>query len=149
MIFFKGFLRKLGLFNSEQKRIEYALALHRRGEARPDGLTLIRAFHHLPSEHLEIEWRARDIHPWDRGCGSAKYDRLFTEQALADTDAALSRLFKEFPGIGAIEFRVIHPGSDVRILASKVERSTLLPRTQNASARTRLWHRGVTTIPLP
>ena len=45
-----------------KRSIERALALHLRGEARRDGLSAIRM-----ATHLDIEWRARDIHPWDRG----------------------------------------------------------------------------------
>jgi hypothetical protein len=37
-----------------------ALALHRRGEARSDGLSLVGF-----SMKLSVSWRARDIHPWD------------------------------------------------------------------------------------
>jgi hypothetical protein len=138
MISFKNVLRKLDLY-SDRHGIENALALHRRGEVRRDGLTLTRACH-----HLEIEWRARDIHPWDRDCEPSERELEFTEQSLADTDAALSRLFKELPEVDVIEFRVIRPDSDVPILAGKVERSAPMPRTRGASPRTRLWHRGVT-----
>lgn len=103
MIFFKNVLRKVNLY-SDRQGTKNALALHRRGEVRRDGLTLVQASH-----RLEIEWRARDIHPCDRGCKGAEYELEFTEQSLADTEAALSRLFKELPEIDVIEFRVIHP----------------------------------------
>jgi hypothetical protein len=143
MISFKSVLQKLNLYRNRQG-IEHALALHRRGEVRGDGLTLIKA-----SCQLDIEWRARDIHSWDRGCQGAKYELLFTEQTLDDADAALSRLFKELPEVDVIVFKVFHPGSDVRILAGTVERSAPVPRTLDASPRTRLWYRGVRSIPLP
>jgi hypothetical protein len=142
MTLFKTFLRELG-FNSHRRRIKRALALHRRGEVRTDGLNLIQA-----SCQLEIEWSARDIHPWDRGCPGAEYELLFTEQSLADTDAALSRLFKELPEVDVIAFKVFHPGTEVRILAGTVERSAPEPSTLYASPRTRLWHRGVKALPL-
>jgi len=111
-----------------------------KGEVRGDGLTLTQASH-----HLEIEWRARDVHPWDRGSESEEREVLFTEESLADSDAALSRLFNKLPEIDVIRFRVIHPHSDQRILAGTVERSACLPSTRCVSPRTRLWHRGVTT----
>jgi hypothetical protein len=143
MIRFKSFLRKLNLY-SYRRGIENALALHRRGEVRSDGLILIQGSHHPESHHLEIEWLAREIHPWDRGCQHLEPDIEFTEQSFADTDAALSRLFNELPEVDVIEFRVIHPESGQSMLAGTVERSSCMPGDREASARTRLWHRGVT-----
>ena len=140
MSFFTNVLRRLRPCDN-RRGIENALALHRRGEVRPDGLILIRATH-----RLAIEWRAREIHPWDRGCEHSEHELQFTERSLADTDAALSRLFTALPEIDVIDFRVIHPGSDVRILAGTVERSAPVPSTRSVSPRTRLWHRGVTTM---
>jgi len=139
MVFFKGILRRLSL-NNKRRGIENALALQNRGEVRPDWLTLIRAAH-----RLEIVWRAREIHPWDRECEPAEHEFEFTEQSLADTDKAISRLFKALPEIDVIDFRVFHPGSDVRILAGTVERTAPVSSTRRVSSRTRLWHRGVTT----
>jgi hypothetical protein len=46
-------------------RIKRALALNSRGEARRDGLTVDSV-----SSRLEIRWRARGIHPWDRHLAS-------------------------------------------------------------------------------
>jgi hypothetical protein len=138
MMFLKSFLLKRKV-SRDRKAIQDALDLHRRGEARRDGLTLTQASH-----YLEIEWRARDVHPWDRACESGEREFLFAEQSIADTDAALSRLFNELPEIDVIEFRVTQPDSDQRILAGKVERSGRLPSARGVSARTRLWRQGVT-----
>ena len=138
MMSLKGFLLKRKE-SRHWKVIQNALALQHRGEVRRDGLVLTRASH-----HLEIEWRARDVHPWDRASESEEREFLFAEQSLADTDAALSRLFNELPEIDVIEFRVTRPDSDQRVLAGTVERSARVPRTRAASTRTRLWHRGVT-----
>jgi hypothetical protein len=120
--------------------IQDALSLHRRGEERRDGLTLTQASH-----RLEIEWRARDIHPWDRDSEPEERELLFTEQSIADADAALSRLFNKLPEIDVIEFGVTHPDSHQRILAGTVERAARMPGTRGLSPRTRLWHRGVST----
>src|SRR5580692_9615531 len=114
MISFESIMQRLRLHNGRRK-IASALALHRRGEVRPDGLILTQSSH-----HLDIEWRARDIHPWDRGCEPAERAHLFSEQSLADTDAALSRLFRKFPEIDVITFRVCKPDSDEHILAGTV-----------------------------
>jgi hypothetical protein len=139
MIFFKSFLRKL-FVASHAKAIQNALSLHRRGEVRRDGLTLTQASH-----RLVIEWRARDIHPWDRDTEPEAREMLFIEQSFADSDAALFRLFRELPEIDEIEFRVLHPDSQQRILAGTVGRTARVPNTRGLSPRTRLWHRGVTT----
>jgi hypothetical protein len=92
------------------------------------------------SHRLEIEWRARDIHPWDRDSEPEERELLFTEQSVADADAALSRLFNELPEIDVIEFSVTHPDSHQRILARTVERAARVPSMRGLSPRTRLWH---------
>lgn len=94
------------------------------------------------SHRLEIEWRAREIHPWDRATEPREREALFAEQSIADTDAALSRLFNRLPEVDVIEFQVIHPDSGQRILAGTVERS-VRPSSPGNSVRTRLWQRGV------
>jgi hypothetical protein len=137
LTFLKSFFQRKVARN--RKAIRYALDLHNRGEARRDGLALTQVSH-----HLEIEWRVRDVHPWDRARDSEERESLFAEQSIADTEAALSRLFNELPEIDVIEFKVTHLDTDQRILAGKVERSSRVPSTRGVSARTRLWHRGVT-----
>jgi hypothetical protein len=138
MMYLKSFVPKRKMAR-ERKAIQDALALHRRGEVRRDGLNLISVSH-----HLEIEWRARDVHPWDRGTEDGEREVLFAEQSIADTDAALSCLFNELPEIDVIEFRAIHPDSYQRILAGTVERS-VRPSSPGLSARTELCQRGVAT----
>jgi len=136
MMYLKSFLSKRKM-TRERKAIQNALALHRRGEVRRDGLNLISA-----SSHLKIEWHARDVHPWDRGTEEGEREVLFADQSIADTDAALFRLFNELPEVDVIEFRVIHPDSGQRILAGTVERS-VPPGSPGLSVRTKLWQRGV------
>ena len=138
MMSFKSFFLKRKVSRA-RKAIQSALNLHNRGEARGDGLALTHVSH-----HLEIEWRARDVHPRDRDTESKEREFLFAEQSIADTDAALSRLFNELPEIDVIEFKVTHPDTDQRILAGKVERSCRVLSTRGVSERTKLWHRGVT-----
>lgn len=141
MMSFKNFLLKRRS-SKGRKAIQSALDLHNRGEARRDGLTLTHASH-----HLKIEWRARDVHPWDRASESRQRELLFAEQSMADTDAALSRLFNDLPEVDVIEFTVTHPDSGQRILDGTVERACQAPCTRSVSARTRLWQRGV-TVPI-
>jgi hypothetical protein len=118
--------------------VERSLALQRRGEVRQDGLTLTKASH-----HLEIEWRAREIHPWDRGCSPQEEMRLFREQCFSDTEAAICRLFAALPVIDLIQFRVIHPNSEDQLLGGAVARSGLKQAKSDASIRGRLWQMGV------
>jgi hypothetical protein len=102
------------------RRIESALALHLRGEARTDGLALKRAH-----SRLAVQWSARHIHPWDSGSVSAEERAaLFVKQALADADAALSRVFSLLPQLDSIELRVFHPDSDHTIMNGVVSRAS-------------------------
>ncbi len=112
--------------------IEWAVALHRRGEVRHDGLTTTRI-----SNHLEIEWTARNTHPWDRG---QRWDSgfLFVEQTLADTDAAVARLFEALPQVDAIMLRIFDPASGAAIVAGTVYRSAISDVNRNVSIRMRL-----------
>lgn len=98
-------------------RVMRALALNRRGEARRDTLSLSRF-----NNRLEIEWRAREVHPWDRDLPPARIAQLFAEQCLDDTHAALERLFSALPEIDIIEFKVMHPVSGMLIMAGDVTR---------------------------
>lgn len=101
-------------------KIERALALHKRGEARSDGLRLLSA-----KTILSIEWLARSIHPWDRDLPAAQAERVFTQQCLHDTSAALTRLFDEIPVLEAIEVRVRRVPSRPPIVFGTVRRDCL------------------------
>jgi hypothetical protein len=115
-----------------RRNIEWALALHRRGEVRDDGLRATRV-----SNHLEIEWTARNIHPWDRG---QPWDSgfLFVDQSLADTDAAVTRLFEALPQVDVIMLRIFDPSSGAAIIAGTVYRSAASDVSRNISVRMRL-----------
>jgi hypothetical protein len=117
-----------------------ALALYKRNEVRRDGLVLTKASH-----HLDIEWRARDIHPWDRDpcCSPEDEERLFNEQCLADAESAIRRLFSALPILDEIQFRVTRPDSDDELLAGRVERTVLEHITGGASPRGRLRQMGI------
>jgi hypothetical protein len=115
----KSFLRKSDLWRYH-RRIKQALALHLRGEVRRDGLAVDTV-----SSHLEIRWRARDIHPWDRHLARYEREVIFAEQALADTEAAVARLFERLPEVDVIELSVLEPKSETLIAAGTVHRSDL------------------------
>ncbi len=120
-----------------RRRVKSALALHKRGEVRPDGLVLDRLEH-----RLQIQWNARDVHPWDRHLPADERAHLFAEQCLEDADAAIDRLFAEFPEIDLIEFQVIDPASTCSILSGSVRRGPV-ELADHASAGMKLKQRGV------
>ena len=133
------FLRKPDLWRYH-RRIKQALALHLRGEGRRDGLTLDNV-----SSRLEIRWRARDIHPWDRHLARYEREAMFAEQALADTEAAVVRLFEKLPEVDVIELSVLEPKSETLIAAGTVHRSELnAARPHLLSVGMRLREVGVT-----
>ena len=119
---FKRYFRKLDLWRF-RRSVEDALALHRRGEVRRDGLKLDGLF-----SHLKIRWHARDIHPWDRHLQGSGRQAAFAEQALADTEAAILRLFERLPHVDVIELSVLEPGSETLIAAGTVHRTDLSAR---------------------
>ncbi len=104
------------LCNTERRRflrnIHTALALNLRHEVRPDGLCLRSV-----CNRLEVEWWARNVHPWDRDLPADQKATLFVEQCLSDTDAAISRLFNRLPSVDVIEFRVLARSSERTIIA--------------------------------
>jgi len=102
--------------------MERALALHQRGEARCDGLRIAGV-----QTRLEIEWYAREIHPWDSDESETARSELFILQTLKDTEAAIGRLFASLPEIEAITLAVREPGSESVILAGSVSRPARVP----------------------
>jgi len=136
---FQIFLKKLIAY-AHRARIQDALALYTRNEVRRDGLILTNVVH-----QLDIEWRARDIHPWDRerGCPPEVEERLFNEQCFSDTEAAICRLFSALPVVDEIQFRVVRPDSDDELLAGRVARLSLSQVSAGASPRGRLRQMGI------
>lgn len=106
--------------NRLKRKVQSALALQSAGEARSDGLVLQRM-----QARLELEWQARDIHPWDRSAPSGRHNSLFVKQCLADAAAVLARLFERLPHVESIEVRIVHPHSKSAIMEGLVRRSSL------------------------
>jgi hypothetical protein len=132
-------LRRLGAY-CYRRSLRRALALHLRGEVRKDGLNLTAA-----TTHLEVEWRARDIHPWDRELlPPSQRARAFVEQALADTEAAIYRLFSALPEVNLITLKVREHESEGLIISGTVLRRDTLARDQELSIGMRLRYLGVT-----
>ena len=123
-----------------QRDIERALALYLRGEVRRDGLEGVNL-----TTQLQIEWRARDIHPWDRGLLSpAQRAAAFVEQSLADTEAAVRRLFDALPQVDVIALRVLDRTSDTVIISGTVSRPAASARDESLSIGMRLLYLGLT-----
>ena len=100
-----------------RRSIDKALALNRT-EVRPDGLRCEEL-----SLRLLINWRARDLHPWDFDLvGNRRAVRL-VEQTFSDTVAVLERLFAALPEVDLIDFRVLE--EDVRKDATLLSGSIL------------------------
>ena len=95
-----------------------ALEVNRRAGVRNDGLSLTRM-----RNRLEVEWQARDIHPWNQGVPPERAAREFVQQCLEDVDAAISRLFATLPETDEIVLRVLDPSSGNPILAGTVTRA--------------------------
>jgi hypothetical protein len=122
--------------------VRRALALRPRGAIPNDVLVLNSLL--LSGHRLQLEWRTRDIHPWDRDFPPSQQAELFSKQALEDTDAALIRLFQWLPEIEEIEFQVLNP-MDLGgvILTGVVERDQALDPEPPLSLRMRLHMLGV------
>jgi len=139
----KLFERVLRRFDSwrYQEKVKRALALHLRGEVRGDGLKIETLCH-----HLELRWRARDIHPWDRDlAGGGDWRPLYLEQTLKDAEAAIFRLFHTVPALDVLDVAIIDHASDNVIVAGTVDRSMLDRGRDFLSVRMRLGELGVVT----
>ena len=97
-----------------------ALALQRRGEARPDGISSFSF-----AIGLTVNWRARDVHPWDLDMPEERKAPRLVDQTLRDTEAAIERIFAAFPEVNTLEVNVFErePASEQVILAGVVVRS--------------------------
>jgi hypothetical protein len=115
------------------RAIGRALALHRRGEVRSDGLLPLNV-----SNCVEIEWHARRVHPWDRDRARFVQQELFVQQSLADAEAALIRLFAVLPYVDAIRLQILDPDSDEELVAGMVYRKDMAELDKSISVGMRL-----------
>jgi hypothetical protein len=119
-----------------------ALALPPRGGVRNDVLRLKSL--RVSGQYLQLEWRARDVHPWDRDLPLSRQAELFSEQALKDTDAAIVRLFRMLPDIEEIKLQVVKPMSFGGVIfAGVVDRESALAPQPPPSLKQRLITLGV------
>lgn len=118
--------------------LRQALALPPRGGTRNDRLYVKNV-----SQRLDVEWNARDIHPWDLDDRDEVTNVKFLQQFLADTDAAIERIFRALPHIDQIEITVTDPASDRVIASGTVDRGVLSNPETSESVRMRLIARGI------
>jgi hypothetical protein len=121
----------------QRQNVYSALALQRRGEVRADGLEVIRL-----TSRLEVEWWARELHPWDRFASPEKAAFKFVQQTLADTEAAIAGLFDASGLLDVIHLRVLERRTGSLIIDGVVERSTV-ERNPSLSVGMRLVQSGV------
>jgi hypothetical protein len=120
-----------------------ALKLSPRGCGCNDVL-LLSKLSKVSDQELQLEWLARDVHPWDRDLPAPQQAELFCQQALQDTEAAILRLFRMLPDIAQVNFRVLDPHASNRvILAGNVERGEIPWARRLESIRIRLLMMGV------
>ena len=97
------------------RRLTRVLRLTRRAAVSKDGLSLSKV-----STSLDIEWYARDVHPWDADLPSERRAKLFAEESLTNTVVAIHRAFERFPEVDAIEIRVLEPRAPHAVIFSGV-----------------------------
>jgi hypothetical protein len=119
-------------------RIERVLARIGRGDVRGDGLRLNKV-----CNRMVIQWRARNIHPWDRSLPIEGRAAALAEQTLADTETAISKLFEALPQVDVIDLTVLGPESETTMMAGTVHRSVLTGSRRLLSVRMRLRELGV------
>jgi hypothetical protein len=58
---------------------------------------------------LNVEWYARDLHPWDSDLPVDRRAELFAAGLVADTVVVIRRMFERLAEIDAIQIRVLEP----------------------------------------
>ena len=122
-----------------RRRVDRALRLRPRGGCVEDRLVVRRI-----STRLDVEWCARDVHPWDHDLPADRREELFLEQCHHDTVVAVRRMFAQLAEVDLIEIRVVTPQPSARtILAGTVSRRDQNMVTRQRSARMSLKLMGI------
>ncbi len=101
-------------------RVKRVLALRSHRQGRDDGLELKSL-----RTTLQVEWIAREVHPWDRNRPPRSVQKLYTMQCLQDTHTAIEGLFKEISEVEALDIRVFSAPSQSLVIAGLVHREDL------------------------
>jgi hypothetical protein len=135
----RDWLTEVGERRRLLKRVERTLRVPRRGGCVDDRLIVKRI-----STHLQVEWCARDVHPWDRDLPVERRDELFLEQCRHDTVLAVQQMFARLAEVEVIEIRVLEPSPSARtILAGTVSRHDLAVVIPQRSPRMSLKLMGI------
>jgi hypothetical protein len=102
------------------REITRSLRLQPRGGVAHDVLRLAAL-----SLRLRVEWRARDVHPWDHDLSEHRQAQLFARQCLKDVDTAIARVFDRVPEMQVLEVVVRAPRSGAIIMSGVVHRDDL------------------------
>jgi len=86
------------------RRVARALDATRREGAAQDDRRLQKV-----GVHLDVEWHARALHPWDGDLGPERQAQLFASRLLDDTATAIRRLFDALPEVDSIRILVREP----------------------------------------
>ena len=101
-------------------RVKKVLALKSHRQGRVDGLELKGL-----KTTLQVEWIAREVHPWDRNRPPMSVQKLYTLQCLQDTHTAIEGLFNEIPEVEALDIRIFSAPSQSVVIAGLVHREDL------------------------
>jgi hypothetical protein len=94
--------------------------------------------------HLEVEWYAHDIHPWDADLPDEHRARLFAEGVLAHTVTAIRGAFDRFAEVESIAITVLEPRTPHRVLLrGAVTRGDVVEASRTVSAAMSLKLLGV------
>jgi hypothetical protein len=134
------------------RAVTRSLRLKPRGAVARDVLHLAAL-----SLRLRVEWRARDVHPWDHDLPETQQAQLFAGQCLEDVEAAMTRLFERIPEMYVLEIVVRHPRSNAVIMSGVVHRDDLLGashlalemKLRTVGMKYRLFDRRFESIPSP
>jgi len=87
-----------------QRRIARVLARAPRGGVPLDERVLRKV-----SSHLDVEWHACGLHPWDRDLSQERQAEFFAVQVLEDTVMVIKRLFDSLAEVDTIHICVLEP----------------------------------------
>jgi hypothetical protein len=93
------------------RRVVQALRAGRRAGIASDERRLQKI-----SSHLDLEWNARDVHPWDRDLPRERQAELLATQLLEDTVSVIRRLFNTLPEVDTIRISVREPSEPHNVL---------------------------------
>jgi hypothetical protein len=112
-----------------RNRVIHALRLAPRGAVPRDSPLLQKM-----SVSLEVEWYARDVHPWDRDLPAERRAELFTAGVMTDTVVAVRQMFECLAEMDVLQVRVLEPNEPHRpVLAGTVSRDDLNAFAKSAS----------------